>query len=160
MQRGREKKPGCQAVELHEPIEAEPAPHHLPKRRAAKGSQGRLGAEEWEAKGTKPRVFSAISELAVVVKNVLGSHYWVGEFTTHVRTYFSGDWDVQWGYGSLTRGQLRAWSFEAYPCHLGLMGEQQKPKSRLRGRIIVDTYTLQEEVRLGRGLPAPSRWVK
>ena len=22
----------------------------------------------------------------------------VGEFTTHFRTYFSGDWDVHWGY--------------------------------------------------------------
>ena len=42
---------------------------------------------------------------AVVVKTVLGSHFWlVGEFTTHFRTYFSGDWDVHWGYGVLTHG--------------------------------------------------------
>ena len=27
-----------------------------------------------------------------------GTTFGVGEFTTHVRTYFSGDWDVQWGY--------------------------------------------------------------
>ena len=24
-------------------------------------------------------------------------HFGVGEFTTHFRTYFSGDWDVHWG---------------------------------------------------------------
>ena len=28
----------------------------------------------------------------------MGSHFGVGEFTTHLRTYFSGDWDVHWGY--------------------------------------------------------------
>ena len=37
--------------------------------------------------------------MAVVVRTVLGSHFGVGEFTTHVRTYFSGDWDVHWGTG-------------------------------------------------------------
>ena len=25
-------------------------------------------------------------------------HFGIGEFTTHFRTYFSGDWDVYWGY--------------------------------------------------------------
>ena len=40
-----------------------------------------------------PRLFI----LAVVVKTVLGSHVGVG-FTTHFRTYFSGDWDAHWGY--------------------------------------------------------------
>ena len=35
----------------------------------------------------------------------------VGEFTTHFRTYFSGDWDVHWGYGILTHGQLRLHDF-------------------------------------------------
>ena len=29
----------------------------------------------------------------------LGSHFGVGEFTTHFRTYFSGDWDVHWPNG-------------------------------------------------------------
>ena len=43
---------------------------------------------------------------AVVVKTVLGSHFGVGEFTTHFRTYFSGDWDVHWGYGILTYGHM------------------------------------------------------
>ena len=28
----------------------------------------------------------------------MGSHFGVGEFTTHFRTYFSGDWDVHWKY--------------------------------------------------------------
>ena len=32
-------------------------------------------------------------------QNRFGIPFWlVGEFTTHSRTYFSGDWDVQWGY--------------------------------------------------------------
>ena len=25
----------------------------------------------------------------------------------HFRTYFSGDWDVHWGYGILTHGHLK-----------------------------------------------------
>ena len=29
----------------------------------------------------------------------MGSHFGIGEFTTHFRTDFSGDWDVHWGYG-------------------------------------------------------------
>ena len=33
-------------------------------------------------------------------------HFGVGEFTTHFRTYFSGHWDVHWGYGLLTHGHL------------------------------------------------------
>ena len=30
----------------------------------------------------------------------------VGRCTTHFRLYFSGDWDVHWGYGLLTHGPL------------------------------------------------------
>ena len=33
-------------------------------------------------------------------------HFGVGEFTTHFRTYFSGNWDVHWGYGIWTHGQM------------------------------------------------------
>ena len=33
-------------------------------------------------------------------------HFGVGEFTTHFRTYSSGDWDVYWGCGVLTHGQM------------------------------------------------------
>ena len=43
-------------------------------------------------------------ELAVVVKPN-GIQFW-GRCTTHCRTYFSGDWDVHWGYDlDLTHGQ-------------------------------------------------------
>ena len=45
---------------------------------------------------------------------ILGQNQWdpilgylgVGEFTTYFRTYFSGDWDVHWGCGLLTHGQM------------------------------------------------------
>ena len=46
-------------------------------------------------------------DMAVVVKTVLGSHFGLGEFTTHFRTYFRGDWDVHCGYGILTHGHIR-----------------------------------------------------
>ena len=46
------------------------------------------------------------SNLAVG-QNRFGSHFGVGEFTTHFRTYFSGDRDVHWGCGILTHGHLR-----------------------------------------------------
>ena len=43
--------------------------------------------------------------VAVVVKT-----FWdpilVGRCTTHFRSYFSGDWDVHWGYGILTKGHV------------------------------------------------------
>ena len=31
------------------------------------------------------------------LSEAMGSHFGVGECTTHFRTYFSGDWDVHWG---------------------------------------------------------------
>ena len=40
------------------------------------------------------------SEVAVVVKTN-GIPFW-GRCTTHFRTYFSGDWDVHWGYDLAT----------------------------------------------------------
>ena len=40
-------------------------------------------------------------------QNRFGIPFWlVGDFTTHFRTYFSGDWDVYWAYGILTHGQV------------------------------------------------------
>ena len=43
-------------------------------------------------------IFANIFCLAVG-QNRFGIPFWlVGEFTTHFRTYFSGDWDVHWGY--------------------------------------------------------------
>ena len=38
----------------------------------------------------------------------MGSHFGVGEFTTHFRTYFSGDWDVHRGLTDL--------GFDPWPC--------------------------------------------
>ena len=39
-----------------------------------------------------------------------GIPFWlVGEFTTHFRTYFTGDGDGHWGYEILTRGQMDNW---------------------------------------------------
>ena len=35
----------------------------------------------------------------------------IGEFSTHFRTYFSGDWDVHWGYGILTHGHVWLWGW-------------------------------------------------
>ena len=35
-----------------------------------------------------------------------GIPFW-GRCTTHFKTYFSGDWDVHWGYGILTHGQMK-----------------------------------------------------
>ena len=46
-------------------------------------------------------------EVAVVQNQWDRSHFGVGEFTTHFRTYSSGDWDVHWGLtGVLTHGQV------------------------------------------------------
>ena len=45
------------------------------------------------------------------VKTVLGSHFGIGEFTTHFRTYFSGDWDVHRGHGSSEHAPLPAKEF-------------------------------------------------
>ena len=42
--------------------------------------------------------------MAVAVKTVLVS-FW-GRCITLFRTYFSGDWDVHWGYGILTHGHM------------------------------------------------------
>ena len=49
-----------------------------------------------------------------------GIPFW-GRCTTHFRTYFSGDWDVHWGYGILTHGRLGVVSksgFSKMPCFL------------------------------------------
>ena len=44
----------------------------------------------------------------VLSKPFLGSHFGLfGEFTTHVRTDSSGDWDVHWGHDlNLTHGHI------------------------------------------------------
>ena len=43
----------------------------------------------------------------------MGSHFGVGEFTTHFRTYFSGGWDVHWGLPDL--------DFDPWPCGVCLL---------------------------------------
>ena len=50
------------------------------------------------------QVFPIVVDMAVVVKTN-GIPFW-GRCTTHFRTYFSGDWDVHWGYGLLTHGHM------------------------------------------------------
>ena len=47
------------------------------------------------------------------VKTVLGSHFGVGEFTSHFRTYVSGDWDVHWRgtIWILTHGHISSFCF-------------------------------------------------
>ena len=52
----------------------------------------------------------------------MGSHFGVGEFTTHFMTYFSGDWDVHWEHGLLTvlkekaENISRSPDLENHPC--------------------------------------------
>ena len=47
--------------------------------------------------------------------NTNGIPFW-GRCTTHFRTYFSGDWDVRWGYGLLTHGHISL--FRRFKHHL------------------------------------------
>ena len=46
----------------------------------------------------------------------MGFHFGLGE-CTHFRAYLSGDWDVHWGYGVLTHGQMTMGNFShgTYP---------------------------------------------
>ena len=48
-----------------------------------------LGRLRFESKGDSSRW--------LWLSKPLRSHFEVGEFTTHFRTCFSGDWDVHWG---------------------------------------------------------------
>ena len=57
---------------------------------------------------------NTMSACSTVRSNVaVGQHQWYqfGGFrcTTHFRTYFSGDWDVRWGYGVLTHSHVFEW---------------------------------------------------
>ena len=65
---------------------------------------------------------NAIGAHMAVVKAVLGSHFGVGEFTTHFGTYCSGDWDVHWGDGILTHGHINQPQFIPR-CVPGFSGE-------------------------------------
>ena len=60
-----------------------------------RGRERRRGSEDgrWA-----PRSEGFCHHLAV--GQIQADPFWlVGEFTTHFRTYLSGDWDVHWGYG-------------------------------------------------------------
>ena len=49
------------------------------------------------ASGSAPAAYEA-KEHGCGCQNRFGIRFWlVGEFTTHFRTCFSGDWEVHWG---------------------------------------------------------------
>ena len=62
-------------------------------------ASGKRGAERRAGVRSPRRVWPWWSKPMV-------SHFGVGVFTTHFRPYFSGDWDVHWGYGLLTHGHM------------------------------------------------------
>ena len=76
--------------------------------RAAKGATVKLreGQACLQRAASFPVPFS-MGKVEMAVGQNQWQHFGVGEFTTHVRTYFSGDWDVHWGYGILPLGQMR-----------------------------------------------------
>ena len=42
-------------------------------------------------------------------QNRFGIPFWlVGDYTTYFRTYFSGDWDVDWRHGLLSHGHTES----------------------------------------------------
>ena len=43
-------------------------------------------------------------DMAVVVKTLMGSHFWAG--APLILVYFCRDWDVHWGYRCLTHGHM------------------------------------------------------
>ena len=67
--------------------------------------------------------------------------FW-GRCTTHVRTDFSGDWDVHWGYGILTHGQATL----VFRLSDVLTGEQVE--TMINGLIKCDKYdSFSEDVK-------------
>ena len=51
----------------------------------------------------------------------------LGRCTTHFRAYFSGDWDVHWGYGILTHGQVAGLLYFVDGCGLDDSGIRHSP---------------------------------
>ena len=65
--------------------------------------------ERWRDEVVAAREGRTLGELVAVF--LAGSKpmvpFWGFRCTTHFRTYFSGDWDVHWGYGISSHGLLR-----------------------------------------------------
>ena len=92
-----------------------------------------------------------------------GIPFW-GRFTTHFRTYFSGDWDVHWGYDldcdpwpggcgatKMKLGQAAGFSLCSHipRCHFGMMLFQEPQPS------VKYLSVTKERRRLGfRGVPS------
>ena len=53
-------------------------------------------------------------------------HFGVG--APPILVYFSGDWDVHWGYGLLTHGHMGVSFFESTACWVVLKGSQRETK--------------------------------
>ena len=77
--------------------ESPPFWRRFPDSKTLPWAKAKLGQRELPP-NHKGKVQRCITYMAVVVKTN-GIPFWlVGEFTTHFRTYFSGDWDVHRGY--------------------------------------------------------------
>ena len=64
--------------------------------------EGHVGQNPWTTERSNIQIWLWLSK-------PMGSHFGVGEFTIRFRTFFSGDWDVHWGYGISTHGQYDFW---------------------------------------------------
>ena len=75
-------------------------------------------------------------------QNRFGIPFWlIGEFTTHCRTYVSGDWDVHWG----------VIAFDPWPCDVaGLDHFSLVAKNRLESFCWTDSESEKEVVGGGR----------
>ena len=74
----------------------------------------------------------------------MGSHFGVGEFTTHFRTYFSGDWDVHWGYG------FEPWPWDFIPVGKANSEEVKRPLATYQlGRSSRLDWSIQFEREFG-----------
>ena len=65
-------------------------------------------------------VFDCVSFCHAAVDQNQWYQFGIGEFTTHFRTYFSGNWDVHWGLTDL--------DFDPWPC-VGVGSQVLYPRS-------------------------------
>ena len=92
-------------------------------------SKGRGRMLERRRKWKKGPFYMLFQGESAVGQNLMASHFGVGEFTTHFRTYFSGDWDVHWGYGILTHGQSKRHQGEKAHVFCGPIFERPKQRN-------------------------------